>query len=198
MEESKKLGDALNEIDTILYSTQDYDTIMENMLQLATEVIGAETAMIFSKEGDRWMTRYVYKLPESLIGRSFSNSEVLHTAITAGTKRSIVVADALHSGDVDQEFVKMLGIRSLLDFPLIVKGEVIGDLTFHYHSSPVPFNERQVEFVRKLQNAISLGLESVRLRDVAKQSEFRLKEAEKLGKFGYFHYDSPHTQGNMV
>ena len=189
LEESNRLGNALNEIDTILYSTQDYDAIMKSMLRLATDAIGAETSMIFSKEGDRWMTRYVYKLPESLIGRSFSNTEVLHTAITAGTKRSIVVSDALHSQDVDQKFIRMLGIRSLLDFPLIVKGEVIGDLTFHYHSSPVPFNERQAEFVRKLQNSISLALENARLLDVAKQSESRLKEAEKIGKFGYFHYD---------
>jgi PAS domain S-box-containing protein len=189
MEEAKKLGDALNEIDTILYSTQDFEVIMKKMLQLATEAIGAETAMIFSREGDRWVTRYVYKLSSSLVGRSFSNSEVLHTAITAGTKRSIVVSDTLHSQDVDQQFVRMLGIRSLLDFPLIIQGEVIGDLTFHYHSDAIPFNERQVEFVRKLQNSISLALATGRLREAAQKSESRLKEAEKLGKFGYFYYD---------
>ncbi|HEY3307235.1 MAG TPA: GAF domain-containing protein [Desulfuromonadaceae bacterium] len=158
MEEAKKLGDALNEIDAILYSTEDYDAIMKRILQLATDAIGAETAMIFSKEGDRWVTRYVYKLSQTLIGRSFSNSEVLHAAITAETRRSIVVLDALHSQDVGPEFVRRLGILSLLDFPLIVKGEIIGNLAFHYHSSPVPFNVRQVEFVRKLQNSISLAL----------------------------------------
>ena len=114
----------------------------------------------------------------------------MHTAITAETKRSLVAQDALNSPAIDQKFVEMLGIRSLLDFPLIVKGEVIGDLTYHYHSSPVPFNERQVEFARKLQISISLALENARLLDTSLQSEAKLKEAEKLGKFGNFNYDT--------
>ena len=173
MEESKNLGDALNEIDTLLYSslitTQDYNATIQRMLEMTTQAIGAETAVYFSREGDRWRVRHVYKLSGSLVGRSFSSSEVLHTAITAETKRSIVVSDALHSQDVDQEFVRMLGIRSLLDFPLIIKGEVLGDLAFHYHSSAVPFNERQVEFVRKLQNSITLALENARLLDTIQE-----------------------------
>jgi PAS domain S-box-containing protein len=189
LEESKRLGEALNEIDDVLYSILDYDAIMNKMLQLATDVIGAETAVIFSREGDRWSVRYEYNLPVSLLGQSFTNTEVMHTAVTAKTKRSLVVQDALNSPDIDQKFVEMLGIRSLLDFPLIIKGEVIGDLTFHYHSSAIPFNERQVEFARKLQISISLALENHRLLETFKQSESMLKEAERLGKSGYFKYD---------
>ena len=186
MEESKRLSDALNEIDTVLFSTKDYDVIMDRMLQLSTEAIGAETGVIFSKDGDRWTVRYEYKLPELLVGQDFSNTEVMHTFITAGTKRSLVVQDVVNSADVDQKFVEMLGIRSLLDFPLILKGEVIGDLTFHYHSSAVPFNERQVEFVRKLQISISLALENGKLLDTFKQSELKLQEANReLEAFNY-------------
>ena len=191
LEESKKLSDALNEIDTVLFSTKDYDVIMNRMLQLSTEAIGAETGVIFSKEVEGWTVRYEYKLPQLVVGQNFSNTEVMHTVITAGTKRSLVVQDVTNSPDVDQKFVEMLGIRSLLDFPLILKGEAIGDLTFHYHSSPVPFNERQVEFVRKLQISITLALENGKLLHAAQQSESRLKEAEKLSKFGKFNYDIP-------
>lgn len=180
LEESKRLGDALNEIDNVLYSTQDYAVIMNKLLQLSTDVIGAESAVIFSKEGDRWMVRSEYKLPLAVFGQTFSNTEVIHTAITAGTKRSLVVQNVFNSPEIDQKFVEMFGIRSLLDFPLIVRGEVIGDLTFHYHSSPVPFNERQVEFARKLQISITLALENSRLLDTSKQHETKLKEAEDI------------------
>jgi len=182
LEESKKLGDALNEIDRVLFSMKDYETIKDKMLQLATDVIGAETAVIFSKEGDRWIVQNVYKLSESLIGQNFSNTEVMHTAITAETKREIVIQDVSNSPDIDQKFVDMLDIRSLLDFPLIVKGEVIGDLTFHYHSSPIPFNERQVEFARKLQIAISLALENSRLYDATEIAIAARRKAEKTIK----------------
>jgi len=191
LEESKKLSDALNEIDTVLFSTKDYDVIMNRMLQLSTDAIGAETGVIFSKEVEGWAVLYEYKLPQLVVGQNFSNTEVMHTTITAGTKRSLVVQDVANSPDVDQKFVEMLGIRSLLDFPLILKGEAIGDLTFHYHSSPVPFNERQVEFVRKLQISITLALENGKLLHTAQQSESNLKEAEKLSQFGNFKYDIP-------
>lgn len=184
--ESKLLSDALNEIDTVLFSMKDYDEIMNRMLQLATDVIGAESAVIFSKEGNRWIVHYTYKLPASLIGLSFSSTEVIHTGITEKTKRSLVVQDVLNNPVIDQKFVEMFGIRSLLDFPLIVIGEVIGDLTFHYHSSDVQFNERQVEFVRKLQTSISLALENGRLFKIFKQSESNLKEANiELEAFNY-------------
>jgi signal transduction histidine kinase len=196
IEESKRLSDALNEIDTVLYSAKDYEVIMNRMLQLATEAIGAETAVIFSKEGERWIVQYEYKLPVSLIGQSFSNTEVRHTAITAETKRTFVSQDVVNDPNIDQKFVEMLEIRSLLDFPLILKGEVIGDLTFHYHSSAVPFNEKQIEFARKLQFSISLALENGRLLETSKKSESNLKEAEKLGKFGYFNYDIPTRELN--
>lgn len=170
--ESKRLDEALNEIETILYSIKDCEVIINKMLQLSTDVIGAESAVIFSKEGDRWLTRYVYKLSESLVGQSFSNTEVIHTAITAETKRSLVVQDVENSPEIDQKFVEMLGIRSLLDFPLILQGEVIGDLTFHYHSSPVSFTAKQVDFARKLQISISLALEN----NQRKRSEQQLRE----------------------
>ena len=150
--ESKRLSDVLNEIDTVLYSTNDNDAIMNKMLQLATDVIGAETAVIFSKDGDRWTVRYEYKLPVSLVGQNFSNTEVMHTAVTAVTKRSLVVQDALNSPDIDQKFVEMLGIRSLLDFPLILKGEVIGDLALGSRRGPILVGLRSTAllFLRRL------------------------------------------------
>ena len=182
LEESKRLGDTLNEIDIVLFSANNYGVIINRMLQLATDVIGAETAVIFSKEDDRWAVRYVYKLSESLIGQDFSNTEVMHTAITAETKRSIVVQDVLNSPEIDQKFVEMLGIRSLLDFPLIMNGEVIGDLTFHYHSSAVPFNERQIEFAHKLQISISLALENSRLHGATETAIAASKQAAAVTK----------------
>ncbi|MDO9079941.1 MAG: PAS domain S-box protein, partial [Desulfuromonadales bacterium] len=186
--ETERLDEALNAIDNVLFSTKDYDAIMNKMLQLSTDVIGAESAVIFSKEGERWTARSEYKLPVSVTGQTFSNTEVMHTAITAGTKRSLVVQDVANSPEIDQKFVEMLGIRSLLDFPLIVRGEVIGDLTFHYHSSPVPFNERQVEFARKLQISITLALENSRLLATSKQNESKLKEAENTLRFSEERY----------
>jgi len=178
--EAKRLSKALDEIDAVLSSEQDYEATMKKMLQLATDAIGAETAVVFSKEGgDRWTARYEYKLPVSLIGQNFTNTEVKHTAITAETKRSFVSQDVVNDPVIDQKFVKMLGIRSLLDLPLIVRGKVVGDLTFHYHSDAVPFTEQQIEFARKLQTAITLGLESQQIHDTVDKTVAERQKAEE-------------------
>jgi signal transduction histidine kinase len=154
---------------------------VNNILQLATDAITAESSVIFSKEGDnQWVVRYVYKLPESLIGQSYTNTEVKHTAITAETKRSFVSNDALNDPIIDQKFVEMFTIRSLLDFPLIVRGTVIGDLTFHYHSSAVSFTEKQVVFANKLQIAISMALENHQISNAMGETVAERKKAEEI------------------
>jgi GAF domain-containing protein len=181
LDEARKLFKGLDQINDLLYSGKDYDTIVNNILQLATDAITAESSVIFSKEGDnQWVVRYVYKLPESLIGQSYTNTEVKHTAITAETKRSFVSNDALNDPIIDQKFVEMFTIRSLLDFPLIVRGTVIGDLTFHYHSSAVSFTEKQVVFANKLQIAISMALENHQISNAMGETVAERKKAEEI------------------
>ena len=189
LEESKRLSETLTRINHTIHSTHDSNQIIPMVLQETTVAIGAETAMLFSKEDNAWQVRYVYKLSKTLIGHSFSNEEVKHTAVTEYTKEPLAIVNAYESDLVNASFIKMLGIRSLLDSPLIVKGRVIGDLVFHHHSKATEFTKNQIDFVRKIQNAISLAMENASLFEALQQSNLRLKEAEKLGKSGYFHYD---------
>lgn len=189
LEKAKRLSDALNHIKTSIYSSLDTDQIMKNVLEDATLAVGAETAMIFSKEDDGWCVRYVNKLSQSLVGHCFSDDDVRHTAITAETREPLVITDARNDNRVNHRFIDMLQVRSLLDFPLLIKREVIGDLVFHYHSNVTEFTTPQINFVKSLQSSISLALENARLFEALKESDFRLKEAERIGKFGYFHFD---------
>lgn len=189
LEEAKRVSDALGNIERIIYSTLDTSQIMAKVLETASDVIGAETAMIFSREGKEWAVRHVFKLSSSLLGQRFADEQVKHTAITADTKEPMAVTDAQDDDRVDKGFTKMLQLRSLLDLPLIVKGEVIGDLVFNYHSRNTEFTKHDIWFVKNLQNSISLALENARLFEALQESDSRLKEAERIGKFGYFYYD---------
>ena len=179
LQEAKRLGDALNRIDSLIHSTLDTDRIMREVLVEATEAIRAESAMLFEREGDMWLTKYVYKLSEELIGRRFTSEEVKHTAITTLTKAPLAVTDTFGNAQVHAPFIELLGIRSLLDFPLIVRGNVIGDLTFHYHSKPTAFTEAQIDFVGKLQTWVALALESARLFEEYKTTTKKLGEIQE-------------------
>lgn len=175
LREENRLSRALSEIDRTIYSNLDVHSIFQSVLRQAANAIGAETAMLFTREKEGWMTRYVYKLSQALVGRVFTDKQVKHTAITARQKEPMAVCDARHDNRVDHGFIRMLQIRSLLDFPLIVQDEVIGDLVFHYHSKPVTFSDYQIDFVRKLQISISLALKNARLFEELQEAKTELE-----------------------
>jgi PAS domain S-box-containing protein len=178
IKESARLNQALVKIHRTIYSTLDSEEIFKKVLKQATEEIGAESCMVFSKETDGWVVRHVYKLSQHLIGNLFDDDQVRHTALTAETKEPMAVTDAYTDVRVNHEFSKMLQIRSLLDFPLIVKGEVIGDLAFHYHSRSTDFSEAQIEFVKKLQTSLSLALQNAHLFQALKKQTEAQKRVE--------------------
>jgi GAF domain-containing protein len=107
--DAKVYRDALSRIETTIYTALDSDEIMRTVLQQASEAIGAETAMIFTREGDDWIVRYVSKLSLSLLGRRFSNDQVRHTAVTAETMQPLAVVDAANDDRVNQDLRNMRG-----------------------------------------------------------------------------------------
>lgn len=158
-----RLNESLTRIDRTIYSTLESDVIFKKLLEQTAEEIGAESAMLLTKEEEGWMIRYVYKMPEDLVGKTFNEKQVRHVVESAETREPIAVADAYHDERVYRGFVRWLKIRSLLVFPLIVQDEVIGGVVFHNHSAPNAFPEQHREFVAKLQISLSLALKNARL-----------------------------------
>ncbi len=163
LQNAKALSDALNNIDSLISSTLNVDNIMQQVVVESAKAIGAETAMITLREGDQWVVRYTYEFPASLIGTQFTDEELPHAALTAKTKKMVVINDIDHDERVNKEKMKEYGIRSVVVVPLIVKDEVIGDLFFNHLSEPVIFSNIQIDFANKLALSISLALENARL-----------------------------------
>ena len=172
IEREKELSDALNHINMGIHATVDPDEIMQHVIVEATRAIGAETSMIFLLKEKKWVVEYVYRLPGELIRREFTGNEVRHTVLAADLKSPVVVNNVEGDDRVNPQFAAMLGIRSLLDFPLIVRGDAVGDFVFHYHSLPHVFSEIQIDFVQKLGAAVSLALDNAYLyRELSKTQE---------------------------
>lgn len=163
LQRAKELSDALNEINTLINSTLDFDRIMQQVVVEATKAIGAETAGIDLRDGDRWVLRYVYGLPWELVGTRFTNREFMTSVLAAKSKSLVVINDALNDERVNHEVVERFNIRSMLVVPLMVREHAIGTIVFHYHSETVPFDEAQIDFASKLGTSISLAIENAHL-----------------------------------
>ncbi|UFS69016.1 PAS domain-containing protein [Geomonas sp. RF6] len=187
--EAKHLGEAINRIDRMIYSNLDTDEIFRKVIAAANDALGAESAILFLKEGEDWHVRYVHKLSQTLVGRVFRSDEVRKTEMSAQAGEIVTICHTRHGSSSQPQLMAMLDIRSLLEFPLIVKGEVIGSLSFHYHSRLVEFTELQKDFAAKLHGSVSFALQTARLFKALMESDSCLRMAEKIGKWGYFHYD---------
>lgn len=177
LQNAKTLSDALNNIGSLISSTLNVDNIMQQVVVESSKAIGVEAAMITLHEGDRWVVRYTYELPASLIGTQFTDEELPHAALTAKTKKMVVVNNTDYDERVNEEKMKEYGIRSVMVVPLIVKDEVIGDLFFNHLSGAVIFTNIQIDFANKLALSISLALENARLYEAERNIADTLQTA---------------------
>jgi PAS domain S-box-containing protein len=97
------------------------------------------------------------------------------TALAA--KRPVIANDVLThpaTSSLGDSYLKPLGITSMLDAPVWVRGEVVGVLC-HEHIGPArEWSEEEVDFVSSLAAMVSLALEETQRA----QSEARLRESE--------------------
>ena len=85
-------------------------------------------------------------------------------------------------GRLSGNYLKPLGISSLLDAPVWMRGEVVGVLC-HEHIGPVRhWSAEEIDFVSSLGATVSLALEEsnrARSEQLLRESEARLRESEE-------------------
>lgn len=162
--QEQRLKDALNDINAAITSTFDLNEILERVAMASTKAMSAESATIVERDGDLWLMRYVYgRMPQQLLGRRFSDSELRSDYLVYRTRKPAVFEDAYNEEKLNLEVIKRFGIRSIISVPLVTRGEVTGVLSFLYHSSSVVFSDAEVDFANKLAASFSLALENARL-----------------------------------
>jgi PAS domain S-box-containing protein len=176
----KELSDALNNINTALNSTLDFDEIMRRVVIESMRAINAETSAILLLENNHWILKYFYgKLREQepeLVGIRFNYEQAKAVALATETAEPVILGDAYNDNRVNTELAKRYQLRSIIIIPLIAREEVIGNVSFAYHSAPVDFKKAEIDFSRKLATSISLAIQNARLFEEQKHTEEALKK----------------------
>lgn len=161
--EAKELSDALNTLDMIITSTLDLDQVMGRVIGEVARVVGSEAVGILLLEDGQWITRYLYGLPEEMLGTRFTDDGAKGAILAARTGRPMVSNDAYNDPRLNRDVMEKYQIRSMLVVSLAARDEVIGALYFSNHSSPVRFTDAQVDFAAKLSALLGLAFENARL-----------------------------------
>lgn len=177
LEKAKELSDALNRINSEINSTMDFNAIMQRVVKDAAQAMDAETAGIALRSGDYWVTRYVYGLPEEVIGSQIKAERASVSEIAVTSRKPVAISDTSTDERVNLDVMEKHGLRAFIVVPLIVRNEIIGLLSFNYYSHPVAFTEDQLDFCSKLATSVSLALENARIYSMERNIADTLQEA---------------------
>ena len=169
--EKEILNEALNKVNTSINSKNDYDEIMQVIIDEGTVAIGAESAVINMREGDNWIVKFVNNFPTNIIGQIKSDQESPTSVYVANIKSAVAFNDAQNDPRVNKNGMKLHGVASVLVVPIILKDKVKGIIAFYHHQKSVVFNEAQIDFANKLAASLSQAIENAELFDNIKKSE---------------------------
>lgn len=162
--ETMRLSRALIEINEMIHSSLELDTLMDRVAQAAAEMLGVDAAVVLTPEDSVSLRAvYQYGLDEGFTGRVFREEQLPTHARVADLGALRVIDDTLEEEDTNRELIEELGIRSELLVPLPGRGDAHGVLGFYRLDEPAPFSDAQVLFAQNLATSISLAIENARL-----------------------------------
>jgi two-component system, chemotaxis family, CheB/CheR fusion protein len=174
--ETALLNAALAAIHLEISSTMEIDEILSRAVVQSAESLQAETASIVVSEHGAWVTRYAHGYGAEVLGTRFTDAELPHATLAAGTRAPVAISHAGDDRRIGLAAVKLLKLRSVLAVPLVSKDEVSGVLLFNWHDRPVTLSDMQIDFATKLASSVSLALDNARLYAERTES-VRLAEA---------------------
>ncbi|MBZ0155523.1 MAG: EAL domain-containing protein [Alphaproteobacteria bacterium] len=174
LQKAKELSDVLNNINTVIHSTLDFEEVMRRAVQEAGTALAVDAAVIGLLEAGSFIIKYGYRVPEEFIDAHVS-PERFRSAQYAASARDVVVFNDSYTDDrLNQEDIRRFGIRSLLSAPFIRRGSVLGTINL-YSTIPFFFTDYHVDFARKLAASLSLALENARLFEDRKRIEEEMR-----------------------
>lgn len=154
-----KLGEALNNINKILFSTIDFSKIMFDILSHSIGAINCEAASVALIKNDYVEFEYTSNI-QKLADEKLAIRATPAIAQVINTKQSLVINDALNDEQVDHKLLQKYDIKSLAIIPLIAQDKVFGVMAYYYLSAPQAFTEPQIGFLNQLGASLSLALQN--------------------------------------
>ena len=172
--QSKELSEALNRINALIYSTLDLDEIMNRVVVEAARAAGADAAVIYLPEDDYWIARYIYGLPE-LAGKHLTEEDIKYSTIAVKERRPVLINNVLSNKEMCGVLVTEYGVKALLDAPLIIGEDIIGDFSIYSCTAVEVFSEQHVDFINKVTASVSLAVKNAHLFKSLRESEERFR-----------------------
>lgn len=162
-----KLMNTKEHVRELIYSTLDFDELMNRIIVAGSKAISCETASISLKQQEQWVIKYTYGFKEDLEGNYMKEDEDPHAVLAINTRKPVIINDAYNDERVNLEHMKKLGIRSVIVVPLVTREQAIGVIFFNYYEIVHDYDRFTLDFIKDLASSISMALQNVKLYEEA-------------------------------
>ncbi len=173
------------EITQIINSILDLKELLNKVMDLAIDIVGAERGLIFlyRSETDEMDMVVARNMEHQTIkdANEYSRSILKE----AGRGRAILSHDASADARFRQfRSVTLYSIRSLLCVPLKIKNGIIGTVYVDTRKPGVVFSEDDLRFLEAFANQAAIAIENARLYEQVRQENQYLRQAVQE-RYGY-------------
>ncbi len=180
-----KMLTTIYQITQIINSILDLKELLNKVMDLAIDLVGAERGLIFlyRSETDEMEMVVARNIEHQTIKDATEYSRSILKE--AGHGRAILSHDAT-SDERFKEFrsVSIYHIRSLLCVPLRLKSRIIGTVYVDTRKAGVVFTEDDLQFLEAFANQAAIAIENARLYEKARQENQYLRQAVQE-RYGY-------------
>ena len=180
-----KMLTTIYQITQIINSILDLKELLNKVMDLAIDLVGAERGLIFlyRSETDEMEMVVARNMEHQTIKDATEYSRNILKEVGHG--QAILSHDAT-SDDRFKEFrsVSIYHIRSLLCVPLRLKSRIIGTVYVDTRKAGVIFTEEDLKFLEAFANQAAIAIENARLYEQARQENQYLKQAVQE-RYGY-------------
>ncbi len=192
MRQAKELSDTLNELNSEIVSTLDFDEIVRRVLDQSTKALGMDLAALYILEDGYWKLSYGAGLEETALGTK-NNMDEAPFSIHMEEADKFAVSD-IKNKSIHCDLIGNERVKHVISSPLTVKDAAFGIMMYGSRDKNFEATDLQIDFASKLTISLSLAAETSRLyakehKIAAALQEAQLKMPEKLDgiDFGYIY-----------
>jgi diguanylate cyclase (GGDEF)-like protein len=175
--EMLKREQGLNELIRSISTTLDLPTALLKLLQLSTEMVGADSGglALLTPDGSTIRSAYTFNLPEGLSDPSASD-ETAWASNLVENQAPVLMADYAPHPLANQQWVAV-GVSSFMSVPVITGDDYLGVLVILSQNQDKHFSERDLALMESVGHHAAAAIQNVWLFQAVRR---RAEEAETL------------------
>jgi nitrate/nitrite-specific signal transduction histidine kinase len=192
-ERRRRVAEGLQEILSVLNTPQPIDEIFDHIIPLAVQLLGADGGALYEFDQKKGLvcTRAVYAMPvgfDTIEAFPISESDADQATMAGQPYTSPDMRARIHEEGIDLESLDpqswlalvIKEFNAFLSVPLMVEGEVFGDITLFYRDAQ-QFSDEDIQLAMNFAQQTALAIENAQFRDRMQRAAV-LEERSRLAR----------------